>query len=97
MAKEKITISQALGWEKTLKARHAELVQLRDQNAKTVNIEYNGSKTSQEPQYDAKALDKRISLLAREIRHCDEAVKKANAQIVLEGFERDEDVLGELE
>lgn len=95
--KQKITLSEALGWEKTLKARHAELVQLRNNNAKKTDIEYNGQKTTQTPEYDAKKLDKIISNLAKEIRHCDEAVKRANAKTVLEGFERDEDVLGELE
>lgn len=92
----KPTISEGLGWMKTLAVRHTELVKLRDANAKTVTQDYNGKTVSTEPQYDAKKLDKRITLLAREHRLCSEAVKKANATTPIE-FVIDDSVLGELD
>lgn len=99
---EKVTISEALGWQKTLNYRHAELVRLRDQNSQRTRQRYNFGTASQqeqveEPTYDAKALDKRITLLAREIRVVGEAIKRANASVQLQDYLKDESVLGELE
>lgn len=92
-----MTISEALGWKKTLQQRHAELVRLRDQNSSTRIMHYGENREEVKPEYDVKKLDRRITLLAREVRLCDEAIKKANAATVLEGFERRDEVLGELE
>lgn len=92
-----MTVSESLGWLKTLKTRHAELVALRNQNSARERQRYGNEERVIEPQYDVKKLDKRITLLAREIRLCDEAIKRTNAQTVVQGFERRDDVLGELE
>lgn len=91
----KITISEGLTWLKTLEKRHAELVRLRDANARSTSSSFNGAVTTQKPEYDAKELDKRITLLARELRLCETAIKKANAVTVLE-YHQDDNVLGEL-
>lgn len=92
-----MTISESLGWIKVLKSRHAELIQLRNQNARTTTVIYGDQRQETKPEYDAKKLDKRITLLAREIRLCDEAIKRTNATIKVDGFERRDEVLGELE
>lgn len=99
MARQKTTISEGLSWLKILQKRQQELIGLRDGNA---NLRYAiafGTRDTQEkiePVYDAKDLDKRVTLLAREIRLCDTAIKRMNARVTLEGYEMDDDVLGEL-
>jgi hypothetical protein len=92
-----MNISEALGWMKTLKARHAELVGLRDANSATRIQRYGDNSTEIKPEYDTKKLDKRVTLLAREIRILDEAIKRTNAATELPNFVRDDAVLGELE
>lgn len=92
----KPTISEGLGWLKTLAIRHTELVKLRDANSKTTSQDYNGKVTTTSPEYDAKKLDHRITILAREHRLCAEAIKKTNATTPIE-YVIDDNVLGELE
>jgi hypothetical protein len=92
-----MNISEALGWMKTLKARHGELVALRDQNSATRTMRYGNDVQEIKPQYDPKKLDKRVGLLAREIRLLDEAIKRINATTEIPGYVRNDDVLGELE
>ena len=94
--KKRPTISEALGWLKTLKARHAELVQLRNINSAEVEVDYQGKTTTRTPSYDAKELDKRIAVLAREIRICDTAIKTTNGQTEVKDYVMDDDVLAEL-
>ena len=93
-----MNLSESLGWMKTLQARHSELVTLRDTNSRT-RIQKYGADNEEKilPTYDAKKLDKRVTLLAREIRLLDEAVKRTNAATPVAGFDRNDDVLGELE
>ena len=93
------TISEGINWLKTLQTRHQELIQLRDNNARLIvtrNMALNTSE-EQKPTYDAKKLDRRITLLAREIRLCNDGIKRANAVTQVSGYEIQEDVLGELE
>lgn len=99
MAARKITLSEGLGWLKILKARQTELIGLRNQNSQRTVYLYATEKPQQkqEPTYDAVKLDKRVTLLAREIRLCESAIKQANAQLVLDNYQADDDVLGELE
>lgn len=92
-----MNISEAISWKKTLTGRHAELVQLRNANATTTRYRIPGQPDEvKEPVYDAKALDKRITLIAREIRLVDESIKRVNAATQVD-IQRNEDVLGELE
>lgn len=94
-----ITISQALSWRKTLEARHNELVSLRNQNANEETRFY-GANVDKErvirPLYDVVALDKLISNLAKEVRNLDEAVKATNAAVNVTGYDRNDDILGEV-
>jgi len=94
-----MNISEALGWMKTLKARHGELVALRNQNSTTTRTRYGKDDPTEviTPTYNAVHLDRRITLLAREMRLLDEAIKRSNAMTIIGGFTRDENVLGELE
>ena len=94
-----MTISEALGWMKVLKARHAELVALRNENSNVRTTRYSREDpvVVEEPKYDAKALDRRITLIAREMRLVDEAIKRANAVTPIGDYARDDNVLGELE
>ena len=94
--KKKITISEGLGWLKTLNKRHAELVQLRNLNSAEVTTEYNGKTTERKPTYDAKDLDRKIAVLAREIRLCDTAIKTTNGSTEVRDYMCDDDVLAEL-
>lgn len=92
----KISINEALGWKKTLQQRHGELTQMRNENSRN-EISYRGDKeTEKRPLYDVKQLDTLVTGLAREIRHVDMAIKRANAKTILENYEQDEKVLGEL-
>lgn len=93
-----MNISESLGWQKTLKARHAELQTLRNSNAARTSTTYgNNNPVTTIPVYDAIKLDKRITLIARELRLLDESIKRTNAATEVTGFLRDDAVLGELE
>ena len=95
-----ITISEGLGWLKTLNERHRELVSLRDQNSSRETRFYgaNVDKTKIiEPVYNVKNLDHLVSRLAREIRLLDEAIKRTNSTIHISGYDKDDAVLGELD
>lgn len=93
------TISEGINFLKTLTQRHGELTRLRDQNSTVTHRRYGTATESEkiEPTYDAKKLDRRITLIAREIRLCNDAIKRANAQTRLDGYEIRDEVLGELE
>lgn len=95
-----VTVSEALGLMKTLKARHDELKSLRDDNANKERRFYGvgGDKTTEKvPVYDVRKLDVTVSRLAMEIRKLDTAIKKHNAMNGLEGYDWDETVLGQIE
>lgn len=94
--KKSVTISESLGWLKTLKARHTELIGLRNANAAETTVDYQGKQVTKTPLYDPKDLDKKIAVLAREIRLCDSAIKATNAQTLVKDYVMDDDVLAEL-
>ena len=94
-----ITISEAMGWKATLQERHNELVSLRDQNSIRETRMYGANADKEriiEPVYEAVALDSLISKVAREVRKLDEAIKRTNGLTKVDGYDRDENVLGEL-
>ena len=94
-----LTINEAMVWLKTLHARHAELVSLRDQNSANVTRHYGmgGDKTeTRQPTYDVKALDKLVTQVAREIRVLDQQIKATNGVTPVIGYEQNDDVLGEV-
>ena len=94
-----ITINEGLAWMKTLRARHAELVALRDSNADRQRRFYGadaGKEIVKEPVYDVKALDKLVAGVAKEIRLLDAAIKRTNAVTPIAGYTQNEDALGEL-
>jgi hypothetical protein len=96
---DKITVSEALTWQKTLKDRHTELISLRNASANRERIHYGANADKEriiEPLYDPKILDRQIVVVAREMRLLDEAIKRSNATVQLSGYERDDKVLGEL-
>ena len=96
---DKITVSEALTWQKTLKTRHDELIGLRNSNAHRERLYYGANSDKErvtEPLYDPKALDRQIGGLARELRLVDEAIKRSNAQTELANYLRDDAILGEL-
>jgi hypothetical protein len=95
-----ITVNEALAWQKTLKARYAELVALRDENGARTRrfIGAHGDKEIvKEPVYDIKKLDKLITGVAKDMRLLDAAIKKSNALTVLADYSQDDAVLGEVE
>src|ERR1019366_7974882 len=96
----KISISEALSWKKTLQARHAELVGLRNQNS-TRETRFYGANVDKsvitDPVYDVKALDRLVGGLAREMRLLDQAIKKSNQVTELGDYLQDDSVLGELQ
>ena len=94
-----ITINEGLAWLKTLKKRHEELLALRNDNAHRERRFYGASADREivkEPVYDVRALDKHVTRIAREIRLLDQALKATNARTVVERYEQDDTVLGEL-
>ena len=94
-----ITINEGLAWLKTLKKRHEELLALRNDNAHRERRFYGASADREivkEPVYDVKALDTLVTRIAREIRLLDQALKTTNARTVVERYEQDDTVLGEL-
>jgi hypothetical protein len=94
-----MTISEGLGWLRTMRERQAELIRLRDSNARSErrHLGIGGDKTVEvKPEYDVKALDKQITVLAKEIRLLDDALKRTNATVRISDFTKNEDVLGEL-
>lgn len=95
-----ITISEGIQNLKLLRGRHTELLALRNQNAvkETRFFGSNADKQKEvEPVYDVKALDRLVSKVAAEARKLDAAIKKANATIVLDGYDWQDEVLGQIE
>jgi len=92
-----MTIDEALRWMQTLKARHTELVGLRNKNA-TDSSRYFGDRevVVEKPIYDVKALDKLVNQVAKELRKLDESIKKTNVLTQVISYEKDEAALGEL-
>lgn len=94
-----VTVNEALVWMKTLRERHAELVQLRNENSHTTTRRYGlgGDKdVTTVPTYDVKVLDKMITRVAREIRMLDQQIKATNALTPVVNYNQDDSVLGEL-
>lgn len=93
-----MTLSQSLGWMKTLKERHQELVGLRNANSHREERLFGDKQTvKREPVYDVKKLDKLVNRVAMEIRKLDEAIKETNGKTELLGFKKDDAILGQVE
>lgn len=94
-----ITINEGLAWLKTLKKRHEELLALRDGNAHRER-RFLGATADREiikePIYDLRVLDRLVTRVAREIRLLEQALKATNAKTVVEAYDQDDAVLGEL-
>jgi hypothetical protein len=94
-----ITLNEGLAWMKTLKKRHDELIALRNDNAHRERRFFGASADKEvvkEPLYDVKVLDRTVTRVAREIRLLDQAMKATNAATVVQGYQQDDSVLGEL-
>lgn len=94
-----ITLNEGLAWLKTLKKRHEELLTLRNENAHRERRFYGATADKElvrEPVYDVRSLDKAVTRVAREIRLLEQAVKATNAKTVVDGYDQDDAVLGEL-
>jgi hypothetical protein len=95
----KATVNEAIEWLKTLQARHAELVGLRNQNSSSETRRYGigGDKeVTKEPTYSVTKLDRLITQVAKETRKCSLAIKASNAVTELSGYTIDEELLGEV-
>lgn len=95
-----VTINEGLIWLKTLRARHTELVELRNQNSQRETRFYGANADKQiekTPVYDVKKLDTLITSVAKEIRLCDQAIKRTNSTATLSGFDINEAALGQVE
>lgn len=92
-----MTISEALTYIKSLKARHSQLMQLQQENSYE-STRYAGEKgvVVKTPQYIVKNVDKKINLVAGEIRKLEMAIKKANA-ITEISYQENEDVFSAIE
>lgn len=94
-----ITINEGLAWLKTLKKRHEELLALRNDNAHRERRFYGASADKEilkEPVYDVKVLDRLVTRVSREIRLLEQALTATNAKTNVEGYLRDDGVLGKL-
>ena len=47
--------------------------------------------------YDVKTFDRAVTRVAREIRLLEQAMKATNAKTIVEGYDQDDAVLGELQ
>ncbi len=94
-----ITINEGLAWLKALKKRHEELLALRNDNAHRERRFYGASADREivkEPVYDVKVLDRLVTRVAREIRLLEQSLKSTNARTIIDGYDHDDAVLGEL-
>lgn len=91
-----VTISRALSLDKELRARHNELVNLRNDNSRGGFRMVGEKEVSISPVYDVKALDQLVTRIAKEIRILSDKIKETNAKTVIEGYEEKEDILGEI-
>lgn len=94
-----ITLNEGLAWLKTLKKRHEELITLRNGNAHRERRFYGAAADKElvrEPVYDVRSLDKAVTRVAREMRLLDQAMKATNAKTMVDGYDQDDAVLGEL-
>jgi hypothetical protein len=94
-----ITINEGLAWLKTLKKRHEELLALRNDNAHRERRFYGSTADKEivkEPVYDVKTLDRLVTQVAREIRLLEQALKATNARTIVETYDQNDAVLGEL-
>jgi hypothetical protein len=99
MTMAQITLNEGLAWMKTLKKRHDELIGLRNDNAHRERRFFGANADKEvvkEPIYDVKVLDRTVTRVAREIRLLDQAMKATNAATVVQGYQQDDSVLGEL-
>lgn len=87
-----MTVNEGLALVKTLKERHAELKQLRGQNA-TRHVYRDATTPTEEPTYSIVVIDSMLVAISKELRHLDGAIKKSNAKTELKDFIHDEDVL----
>lgn len=95
-----ITLNEGLAWMKVLRARHAELVALRNQNAEKETRFYGANADKQvekAPVYDVKKLDALVGRVAKEVRLLDAAIKRTNATTEIGGYDQSEDALGVIE
>ena len=92
-----MTINEGLALVKALKTRHQELQQLRGQNLNRTRYRTMGQPDQvEEPLYDPKKIDGRITDVAKELRQLDAAIKAANAKTNI-SFTHTESVLGPIE
>jgi len=82
-----ITINEGLVLLASLRERYHELVRLQGQNARKQTHYYGEKPVVEEPTYDVKALDKKISRLAMEIRKLDARIKATNALAPIQGYQ----------
>lgn len=95
-----LTINEAMVWLKTLRERHSELVNLRNENSHTRTRRYGIAADKEEtttPTYSVVKLDALVSTLAKEIRLLDQAIKRTNGKTPVDGYEQNDAVLGALE
>ena len=86
---EKLTLNEGLALLSQLKKRQAEIISLRDRNsAKEISI-YDDKPVERTPTYDAKALDRQVASIGRQIRLLDREIKKKNSTVILD-FTADE-------
>jgi len=94
-----ISLNLALGRIKTLLQRHNELCHLRDNNAKRTTrfgIGKDAEKEEVIPTFNARDLDHKITILAKEIRLLDEAIKETNQKTDVIGYLWNDEVLAEI-
>lgn len=93
---EKMTISEALGYIKSLRARHSELINLRNENAKSTKTYFGEKSEFTTPIYNVKNVDRILNKIAAEIRKLDLAIKSANTKFKVD-FIIDDSIWGEIE
>ena len=95
-----VTINEAMEILKQLTSRHQDLIGLRNANS-SEQTRYYGANADKPMQinkilYDAKALDKQINAIAKEVRILKLAIKATNQSTKVKGYDFSEEIFGEL-
>lgn len=90
-----ITINMALAMEKSLRSRLSQLEELKTQSAKRSFFE--NDKVKEEPTYDIKKVDKKITAINKALFELNHKVKESNAKTSVEVEADYDQLVSELE
>jgi|SRR6185312_4670961 len=98
---EKVTVNYLLAMEKSLRERLSQLNDLKSQSARRTVWERLGgddnSSKREEPTYDIKKVDKKITDINKALFQLNHKIKESNAKTIVEVDAKYEDLISEIE